>query len=76
MIWFLLTRRTGEAGSSDLGTTPIYVSSEAIQFFQAYGAGTRIYLRSGAIDSVDVTEKFDEIMSKGVRWQEPAENAG
>jgi len=76
MIWFLLTRRTGEAGSSDLGTTPIWVSSEAIQFFQAYGAGTRIYLRSGAIDTIDVTEKFDEILSKGRRCQEGTETAG
>jgi len=64
MIWFLLTRRTGEPGASESGTVPIWVSSEAIQFFQQQGTGTRIYLRSGAIDSIDVIEKFDEVMNK------------
>jgi len=75
MIWFLLNRVTGEAGGRESGTTPIWVSSEAIQFFQPFGSGTRIYLRSGSIDSVDVTEKFDEILSKGRRWPEGIENA-
>lgn len=76
MIWFLLNRRTGEAGGRETGTTPVWLSSEAIQFFQQYGSGTRIYLRSGAIDSIDVTENFDEIMSKGVQWRQGGQTAG
>ncbi len=47
MEWFLLNRRTGEAGGSDLSTTPIWLSAEAIQFFQPQGLGTRIYLNPG-----------------------------
>jgi len=64
MEWFLLNRRTGEPGGSDVSTTPIWLSAEAIQFFQPQGLGTRIYLRSGALDTIDVIEKFDELFGK------------
>jgi hypothetical protein len=63
MVWFLLNRRTGEAGGAEFGTIKIWLNADTIQFFQKQGAGTRIYLRTGAIDSVDVVETFDEVFN-------------
>jgi hypothetical protein len=71
MVWFLLSRRTGETGGADFGTTQILLSGETIQFFQPYGAGTRIYLKSGAIETIDVIEKFEEIFSKAQNLRPP-----
>jgi hypothetical protein len=76
MIWFLLNRRTGEAGGADFATIPIWLSAESVQFFQRQAAGTRIYLRSGAIDSVDVIETFDEVLSKAHKMWESDEKPG
>lgn len=77
MLWLKLNRQTGEAGGSDFGTVPIWLRAEAIQFIQAQRGGTRIYLRSGAIESIDVTEAPDEVMRRtggdvGVNDQNPA----
>jgi hypothetical protein len=63
-MWLELTRMTGEAGSSEGGTEPIWISDGAIQFFQAAARGTRVFLRAGALDSIDVTETIDEIKVK------------
>lgn len=63
-IWFELTRKTGEAGSSDAGTQPVLISADAIQFFQPAAKGARLYLRAGALDSIDVIETLDEIKAK------------
>jgi hypothetical protein len=65
MVWFLLNRRTGESGGAEFGTIKIWLNAECVQFFQTQGAGTRIYLRSGAIDSIDVVETFDEVLGTG-----------
>jgi hypothetical protein len=77
MLWLKLNRQTGEAGGSDFGTVPIWLNVEAIQFVQAQRAGTRIYLRSGAIESIDVIETPDEVVRRsggnvGVNDQNPA----
>jgi len=64
MLWLKLNRQTGEAGGSDFGTVPIWLSAEAIQFIQAQRGGTRIYLRSGAIESIDVIESPDEVVRR------------
>jgi len=47
------------------------LSGETIQFFQPYGAGTRIYLKSGAIETIDVIEKFEEVLDKALTLHPP-----
>jgi hypothetical protein len=64
MLWLKLNRQTGETGGNDFGTVPIWLSAEVIQFVQAQRAGTRIYLRSGAIESIDVVESPDEVVRR------------
>ena len=64
MVWLKLNRQTGEAGGSDFGTVPIWLNADAIQFVQAQRGGTRVYLRSGALESLDVIESPDEIVRK------------
>lgn len=64
IMWFELMRKTGESGSSDEGAEPIWISADAIQFFQAGGRGTRVFLRAGGLESIDVTETLDEIKGK------------
>lgn len=68
MIWFHLTRRTGESGASDAATEPVWVSSDSIQFLQRTPSATRIYLRAGALEAIDVIEELDEILSKGQKF--------
>jgi hypothetical protein len=63
-MWFELMRKTGETGSSDEGSEPIWISSDAIQFFQAAARGTRVYLRAGGLESIDVNETLGEIKAK------------
>ena len=63
MVWFLLNRRTGEAGGAEFGSIKVWLNADTIQFFQTQGTGTRIYLRTGAIDSIDVVETFDEVFA-------------
>jgi hypothetical protein len=64
MWWFQLTRLTGEAGSSESSTLPVWVNGDSIQFIQPAAGGCRLYLRSGALNSIDVQEKFEEILDK------------
>ena len=64
-MWFNLNRKTGEPGGSDETTAPVWVNSDSIQFIQPQGNGTRIYLRGGAMESIDVTELPDEMLAKG-----------
>lgn len=64
-MWFLLNRKTGEPGGSDVTTAPVWVNGDSIQFIQPQGNGTRIYLRGGAMESIDVTELPDDIMTHG-----------
>jgi len=64
MVWLRLNRQTGETGGSDFGTVPIWLNADAIQFVQAQRGGTRIYLRSGALESIDVIESPDEVVRK------------
>ena len=64
-MWFLLNRKTGEPGASEQSTAPVWVNSASIQFIQPQSGGTRIYLRGGAMESIDVTELPDEIMTHG-----------
>jgi hypothetical protein len=61
-MWFNLNRKTGEPGGSDETTSPVWVNSDSIQFLQGQAGGTRIYLRGGALESIDVTELPDEVM--------------
>jgi hypothetical protein len=61
-MWFNLNRKTGEPGGSDETTSPVWVNSDSIQFLQGQAGGTRIYLRAGALESIDVTELPDEVM--------------
>lgn len=68
MTWFQLTRRTGEPGGSDIATEPVWVNADSIQFLQQTSAVTRVYLRSGALDSIDVTEGIEEILAKGQKF--------
>lgn len=68
MTWFQLTRRTGEAGGSDTATAPVWVNADSIQFLQPMGGATRIYLRDGALEAIDVTEDAEEIFSKGRKF--------
>ena len=63
-MWFELMRKTGETGSSDEGSEPIWISADAIQFFQAGPRGTRVYLRSGGLESIDVIDTIDQIKAK------------
>jgi hypothetical protein len=63
-MWFELMRRTGETGSSEEGADPIWINSDAIQFFQAAARGARVFLRAGGLESIDVTETLDEIKAK------------
>jgi len=64
-MWFNLNRKTGEPGDSDASTAPVWVNSDSIQFIQPQAGGTRIYLRSGALEAIDVTELPDEIIALG-----------
>ena len=64
-MWFNLNRKTGEPGGSDETTAPVWVNGDSIQFIQPQGNGTRIYLRGGAMESIDVTELPDDIMTHG-----------
>jgi hypothetical protein len=64
MKWIQLTRRTGEAGSSETGTAPVWINQEAIQFLQPASIGTRVYLLAGAIESVDVIDSPEEVIQK------------
>jgi hypothetical protein len=66
-MWFQLNRKTGEPGGSEETTAPVWVNSDSIQFLQGQAGGTRIYLRGGALESIDVTELPDEIMSMSGR---------
>jgi hypothetical protein len=64
-MWFNLNRKTGEPGGSDASTAPVWVNGDSIQFIQPQAGGTRIYLRGGALEAIDVTELPDEIMARG-----------
>ena len=64
-MWFNLNRKTGEPGGSDGSTSPVWVNGDSIQFVQPQAGGTRIYLRGGALETIDVTELPDEIMGQG-----------
>jgi len=64
-MWFNLNRKTGEPGGSEETTAPVWVNGDSIQFIQSQGNGTRIYLRGGAMESIDVTELPDEMLAKG-----------
>lgn len=66
-MWLHLNRRTGEPGASEAGSTPVWVNSDSIQFLQRAAGGTRIYLRDGALESIDVVEGLDEIFAAGKR---------
>jgi hypothetical protein len=65
MSWFYMTRLTGESGSSDADTLGVWVNGDSIQFLQPASRGTRVFLRAGALDSIDVVEDCDEIFRKG-----------
>ena len=65
MTWYLLTRQTSEAGNSDTQTATILLNSDAVQCFQRAPKSTRVYLRSGALDSIDVVESLEEILAQG-----------
>jgi hypothetical protein len=64
MTWYLLTRQTSEAGNSDTRTATILLNASAVQCFQQTPTATRIYLRSGALDSIDVVESLEEIVAQ------------
>ena len=64
MTWYLLTRQTSEAGNSDTRTATILLNSDAVQCFQQTPTATRVYLRSGALDAIDVIESIDEIVAQ------------
>jgi hypothetical protein len=68
MTWFQLTRRTGESGGSDTATAPIWVHADSIQFLQQMAGITRVYLRAGALESIDVTEDVEHILAKGRKF--------
>ena len=68
MTWLRLNRRTGETGASDETTAPVWVNADSIQFLQRTPAATRIYLRGGALEAIDVNEDLDEILSKGQKF--------
>lgn len=63
-MWFELMRKMGDAGSSDERAEPIWINTDTIQFVQGGSRGTRVYLRTGALDSIDVTESVDEVKAK------------
>jgi hypothetical protein len=65
MNWYLLTRQTSETGNSDTRTATILLNSDAVQCFQQTPTATRVYLRSGALDSIDVVESLEEIAARG-----------
>ena len=73
MNWYLLTRQTSEAGNSDRRTSTILLNADAVQCFQQTPTSTRVYLRSGALDSIDVTETIDEIAAQEREQDEPAQ---
>jgi hypothetical protein len=62
-MWFHLNRKTGELGGSDETSSPVWVNSDSIQFLQPQAGGTRIYLRGGALESIDVKELPEEIIA-------------
>jgi len=64
MTWLLLTRRTGEPGDSNVGKAPILLNADSIQFLQRTPSATRIFLRAGGLDSIEVFESFDEIVAQ------------
>jgi hypothetical protein len=64
MTWYLLTRKTGEAGDSNTSTAPILLNADAIQFLQRTASATRIFLRAGGLASIEVTESIDEILAQ------------
>ncbi len=64
MAWYVLTRQTSESGDSDLRTATILLNSEAVQCFQQTPSATKVYLRSGALDSIEVIESIEEILSQ------------
>ena len=64
MIWFLLTRKTGEPGDSNVSTAQILLNADSIQFIQRTAAATRIFLRAGGLASIEVTESIDEILAQ------------
>jgi hypothetical protein len=49
MVWFLLNRRTGEAGGAEFGSIKVWLNADTIQFFQTQG--------------IDVVETFDEVFA-------------
>jgi hypothetical protein len=63
-MWFELMRKAGDPGSSDARMEPILIHANAIQFIQTTSRGTRIFLRAGGLDSIDVAETLDEIKQK------------
>jgi len=64
MAWYVLTRQTSEAGNSDVRTATILLNSDAVQLFQRTPTATRIYLRSGSLDAIDVIESIEDILSQ------------
>jgi hypothetical protein len=64
MNWYLLTRQTSEAGNSDQRTATILLNADAVQCFQQGPTSTRVYLRSGALDSIDVVETLEQIVAQ------------
>ena len=64
-MWFNLNRKTGEPGGSEETTAPVWVNGDSIQFIQPQAGGTRIYLRGGALESIDVTELPEEVLAQG-----------
>ena len=64
MAWYVLTRQTSEAGNSDLRTATVLLNSDAVQCFQQTPSATRVYLRSGALDAIDVIETIEEIVAQ------------
>ncbi len=64
MAWYVLTRLTSEAGNSDVRTATIMLNSDAVQLFQRASSSTKIYMRSGALDQIDVLESIEEILEQ------------
>ncbi|HVN88825.1 MAG TPA: hypothetical protein VMT61_03340 [Candidatus Binataceae bacterium] len=64
MAWYVLTRLTSEAGNSDVRTATIMLNSDAVQLFQRAATSTKIYMRSGALDQIDVLESIEEILEQ------------
>jgi hypothetical protein len=74
MNWYLLSRQTSEAGNSDKRTATILLNADAVQCFQQTPTSTRVYLRSGALDSIDVVETIEEIVAQEREGDEPGQS--